>query len=67
MPEKTMSKPNIVQVIKSVLSAAIGVQSGDNRERDFTQGSFTTYVIAGIVFTILFVLGLIFLVSNIIG
>jgi hypothetical protein len=67
MPEKTMSKPNIVQVIKSVLSAAIGVQSGDNRERDFTQGSFTSYVIAGIVFTILFVLGLIFLVSNIIG
>lgn len=62
-----MSKPNIVQVIKSVLSAAIGVQSGDNRERDFTQGSFTSYVIAGIVFTILFVLGLIFLVSNIIG
>lgn len=62
-----MSKPTIIQVIKSVLSAAIGVQSGDNRERDFTQGSFTTYVIAGIAFTILFVLGLIFLVSNIIG
>jgi len=55
-----MSKPTIIQVIKSVLSAAIGVQSGDNRERDFTQGSFATYVIAGIAFTILFVLGLIF-------
>jgi len=62
-----MSKPNIIQVIKSVLSAAIGVQSGGNRERDFTQGSVVTYVIAGLVFTVLFVVGLIFLVSSIIG
>jgi hypothetical protein len=62
-----MSKPSIIEIIKSVLSAAIGVQSGANRERDFTQGSFAAYVIAGLIFTVLFVLGLIFLVSSIIG
>ncbi|MEQ1622251.1 MAG: DUF2970 domain-containing protein [Methylococcales bacterium] len=62
-----MSKPSIIQVIKSVLSAAAGIQSGDNRERDFTQGSFATYAIAGVIFTVLFVVGLIFLVSSIIG
>ena len=34
-----MSKPTITQVIKSVLAAAIGVQSNDNRQKDFEQGS----------------------------
>jgi len=62
-----MSKPSIIDVIKSVLSAAIGVQSGDNRLRDFSQGSFATYIIAGLIFTVLFVVGLVFLVSNVIG
>lgn len=50
-----MSKPTIAQVIKSVLAAAIGVQSDDNRQKDFTQGSLSMYVIAGLIFTVLFV------------
>jgi len=63
----SMSKPTITQVIKSVLAAAIGVQSDDNRQQDFTQGSLVTYVIAGLIFTVLFVSGLVFLVSTILG
>ncbi|MDO9046215.1 MAG: DUF2970 domain-containing protein [Methylobacter sp.] len=62
-----MSKPTITQVIKSVLAAAIGVQSDDNRQKDFAQGSLSTYVIAGLIFTVLFVSGLVFLVSIILG
>jgi len=62
-----MSKPTIIQVIKSVLAAAIGVQSEDNRLKDFGQGSLATYVIAGVIFTILFISALIFLVSKVIG
>ncbi|MDD5410375.1 MAG: DUF2970 domain-containing protein [Methylobacter sp.] len=62
-----MSKPTITQVIKSVLSAFIGVQSDSNRQKDFEQGSLSTYIIVGVIFTILFVMGLIFLVSTIIG
>lgn len=62
-----MSKPTITQVIKSVLAAAIGVQSDDNRKQDFEQGSLSTYIIAGVVFTVLFVSGLIFLVSTVLG
>ncbi|MDP3590208.1 MAG: DUF2970 domain-containing protein [Methylobacter sp.] len=62
-----MSKPTITQVIKSVIAAAIGVQSDDNRQKDFEQGSLPTYIIAGIIFTVLFVCGLIFLVSTILG
>lgn len=62
-----MSKPTITQVIKSVLAAAIGVQSDDNRQKDFAHGSLSTYVIAGLIFTVLFVSGLIFLVSTVLG
>lgn len=62
-----MSKPSVIQVIKSVLSAVIGVQSEENRQKDFQQGSLSTYVIAGIIFIVLFVFGLISLVSVIVG
>jgi hypothetical protein len=58
-----MSKPTITQVIKSVLSAAMGVQSDANRQKDSAQIPLSTYIIAGLVFTVLFVAGLILLVS----
>ncbi len=48
-------KPTIWQIISSVLAAAFGVQSEKNRERDFTRGKPSTYIIAGIIFTLLFV------------
>lgn len=63
----SMSKPTITQVIKSVLAAAIGVQSDENRQKDFEQGSLPTYIIAGLIFTVLFVVGLVFLVSTVLG
>ncbi|HEY8037618.1 MAG TPA: DUF2970 domain-containing protein [Methylobacter sp.] len=62
-----MSKPTITQVIKSVFAAAMGVQSDANRQKDFEQGSLSTYIIAGVIFTVLFVSGLVFLVSAILG
>ncbi len=62
-----MSKPSVIQVIKSVLSAIIGVQSEKNRQKDFEQGSLSTYVIVGIIFIALFVFGLVSLVSVIVG
>lgn len=61
-----MSKPTITQVIKSVLAAFIGVQSEANRKKDFENGSLSTYVIAGIIFTVLFIAAIIFLVSTIV-
>lgn len=62
-----MSKLPITQVIKSVLAAAIGVQSDNNRQKDFEQGSLSTYIIVGLIFTVLFVYGLVYLVSAILG
>ena len=61
-----MSKPTITQVFKSVLAAFIGVQSEANRKKDFEHGSLSTYVIAGFIFTVLFVVAIIFLVSTIV-
>jgi hypothetical protein len=60
-----MSEIKIMQLIKSVLSAAIGIQSDENRRREFEQGSLSAYVIAGVIFTVLFVSCLILLVSMI--
>ncbi|WP_036306521.1 DUF2970 domain-containing protein [Methyloglobulus morosus] len=62
-----MNKPTIMQTIKGVLAAFIGVQSDNNRKIDFEQGSLTTYIIAGLIFTVLFVSVLIFIVSKIVG
>jgi hypothetical protein len=58
-----VSKAKIIQLIKSVFSAAIGVQSDENRRKEFEQGSLLTYVIAGIIFTVLFIGSLVLLVS----
>ena len=46
---------NLFQVIGSVFAAGLGVQSSKNRERDFKQGKFSVFIIAGVVFTVLFI------------
>ena len=61
-----MSKPTVTQVFKSVLAAFVGVQSEENRKKDFEHGSLSTYIIAGFIFTVLFVAAIIFLVSTIV-
>ena len=52
-----------LQIISSVFAAAFGVQSSKNRERDFKQGRFINFVIAGILGTALFV-GTVYLVVS---
>ena len=44
------------EMIGSILAAAIGIQSNDNRERDFKRGSARRYVLWGLAGTLLFVL-----------
>ena len=48
-------KPGIGSLIKSILAAAIGVQSNKNRERDFQEGSPLAFIIGGFVFALLFI------------
>ena len=58
-----MSKPSILQVAKSVIAAAIGIQCQKNREHDFQHGSLSAYVIGGVLFTIAFIGVIVFVVS----
>lgn len=44
------------QVLLSVLAAAFGVQSGKNRQRDFSRGKPLHFVTIGLLATALFVL-----------
>lgn len=53
--EKQPRRLNPLQVVGSVLAAALGVQSSKNRERDFKQGRAGTFIAAGIIFTLLFI------------
>ncbi|PTS86375.1 hypothetical protein DBR00_02130 [Pseudomonas sp. HMWF032] len=44
------------EMLQSVLSAALGVQSGRNRARDFSRGKPSHFIILGVLFTAVFVL-----------
>ncbi|MDD1782126.1 DUF2970 domain-containing protein [Enterovibrio sp. ZSDZ35] len=57
------NKVGILEIVKSVFAAMFGVQSDKNRQRDFQQASMVPYIVVGVVFVILFVLGLIGVVS----
>lgn len=56
-----MSK--LLRVVQSTLAAAIGVQSKENRERDFEEGNAGTFIVAGVLFTVLFVAAIVVVVS----
>ena len=59
------------QIAASTAAAAFGVQNRANRERDFSRGKPLHFIIAGIVFTALFVLTVVVVVklvlSNVAG
>lgn len=55
-------KPRTVpfwRVMLSIMQGAFGVQNRKNRERDFTSGSIKGFVVAALVFTVVFVLVLV--------
>ncbi|MGB1334037.1 MAG: DUF2970 domain-containing protein [Porticoccaceae bacterium] len=54
-PSKDTQKPSLISVVKSILAAGIGVQSDKNRTRDFEQGNPLSFIIGGIVFTLVFI------------
>jgi amino acid permease len=52
-----------LNVAKSTIAAACGVQSNTNRQRDFQQGKPGAFIIAGLIFVLVFILGMIGLVQ----
>lgn len=51
----TRSSTGFLSSMKSVFAAFFGVQSNRNRERDFSQGRFSHFVVAGLIGTALFI------------
>ena len=56
-----------LNVLKSTLFAACGIQTKTNRERDFEHGKPSTFIAAGIIFMVIFILGIIGVVQLVIS
>ena len=54
-PSEKEQSLTFLQLLSSTLSAAIGVQSKANKERDFKHGRASHFIMMGIGFTIVFV------------
>jgi hypothetical protein len=55
--------PGVLKVMQSILAGAFGVQSDKRRQEDFSGHSPWPYIIAGVLFTVSFVVGLIVIVN----
>lgn len=44
------------ELLQSILAAALGVQSGKNRTRDFSRGRPVQFIVLGLLFSLIFVL-----------
>ncbi|MBA1275042.1 DUF2970 domain-containing protein [Stutzerimonas azotifigens] len=59
MTEESDDKPlTFGEMLSSVLAAALGVQSGKNRARDFSRGKPVHFILLGVGFTAVFALTL---------
>jgi hypothetical protein len=59
-------RPGPLSVIQSVVAAAFGVQSEKRLKEDFQQGKPGDYILYGIIFTVIFVVTLIMVVSHVV-
>lgn len=66
-PESAQKKPGPGRILLSTLAAAIGVQSNKNRERDFAQGNIYMFIAAGLIFSLVFVTGLVLVVKTVLS
>lgn len=64
---KNSASVSFLQVFKSVLAAMFGVQSEENRQRDFTQGKLWHYILGGLIFAAIFIAILITVVQTVLS
>lgn len=62
-PQQKQADIPFWRVVLSVIQASFGVQSATNRQRDFGSRSIWPFVVAALLFTVLFVLGLALIVK----
>ncbi|MCB1664564.1 MAG: DUF2970 domain-containing protein [Pseudomonadales bacterium] len=63
--EEPKRKQSFWRNMLSVMQASFGVQSQENKERDFANGSITGFIAAALIFTVLFVLTLVVVVKTV--
>ena len=56
----------LLQVMASVFAASFGVQSKENKLRDFKRGKPVHFIIAGLAFTVMFLAALVTVVNLIV-
>lgn len=64
---KSVPKPNLLQVVASVLAGLLGVQSAKNRERDFKKGRASDYILIYVILVLAMVAGMIITVNMVIS
>lgn len=66
-PQEKNDSIGFLAVALSVMAAFFGVQSRQNKERDFTQGNHKIFIIGGAIFTLLFIATLFVIVQLVTG
>ena len=57
------TKPTFLQVIRAVGASMLGVQSNKNYQDDFATNSVVPYLVVGVIFVLILILGLVALVN----
>lgn len=52
--------------VQSVLGAMFGVQSEEQREKDFEKGSAVQFIVGGIIFVVVFIVTILYFVNSIV-
>jgi len=60
---KKTGTPGMLKIIQGILAGALGVQSDRHRQADFSSQNPLAYIVAGLLFTGIFVGGLILVVN----
>lgn len=68
MTEDSAGKPlTFLEVVGSVLAAFLGVQSRENKIRDFTRGNAIHFILTGVLLTAAFVGVIVAVVASVTG
>jgi len=65
--KRTPANPGVLKIMQSILAGAFGVQSDKRRQEDFASHSPWPYIVAGVLFTAGFVVGLILIVQAVLA
>lgn len=66
MDDRQRTRPRFLQLVKSIVGGAFGVQSEATRQRDFQQNSPMPYIIGGLLFTVIFVVTIMLIVRAVV-